>query len=121
MTLRYLLGRRCALVALSATTPRHEAAFSALPRARRGSDRLLVVRGQTMTTRAEWEQRQGEWRPQPYQVGPGVNGARASRWTTRRPIASTSRWPRPSGTFDTPNQTVLVWSKSTITKDAASG
>jgi len=120
MTRRYLLGVGCALVALSASTVRaDQAAFSALAKSTPGLIGYWSFEGNYDDQSGMGNNAKANGDLSLIKFGAGVNGGQSVEMDNKTADSQYLSAAAPvGGTFDTPNQTVLVWSKSTNTKDA---
>jgi hypothetical protein len=120
MTLRHLLGVGCALVALSATHARaNQADFSTLAKSTPGLIGYWSFEGNYNDQSGMGNNAKANGDLSLIKFGKGVNGGQAVEMDNQTADTQYLSVAAPvGGTFDTPNQTVLVWSKSTVTKDA---
>jgi hypothetical protein len=119
MTLRHLLGVGCAIVTLSATSARaNQADFAALAKSTPGLIGYWSFEGNYEDQSAMGNNVKANGDLSLIKFGPGVNGGQAVEMDNETADTQYLSVAAPvGGTFDTPNQTVLVWSKSTVTKD----
>jgi hypothetical protein len=120
MTLRHLLGVGCAMVALSASNAHAtQADFSALAKSTPGLIGYWSFEGNYDDQSGMGNNVKANGDPSLIKFGAGVNGGQAVEMDNQTADTQFLAVAAPVGsTFDTPNQTVLVWSKSTITKNA---
>jgi Concanavalin A-like lectin/glucanases superfamily len=120
MTLRHLLGVGCALAALSATGARaDQAAFNALAKSTSGLIGYWSWEGNYEDQSGKGNHAKANGDPSLIKFVAGVKGGQAVELDNQTADTQYLSVAAPVGsTFDTPNQTVLVWAKSNLTKDA---
>jgi hypothetical protein len=117
MTLRHLLGVGCALLALS-TTPvcAKQTDFSALAKSTPGLIGYWSFEGNYDDESGKGNPAKPNGDPSLIKFAPGVNGGQSVELDNETADTQYLSVAAPvGGTFDTPNQTVLIWAKSTGT------
>lgn len=117
MTVRHLLGLAGAIVALSATAARaNQADFSALAKNTTGLIGYWSFEGNYEDQSGKGNNAKANGDSSLIKFVPGVNGGQSVELDNETTDTQYLSVPAPpGGTFDTPNQTVLIWARSTGT------